>query len=212
MAIESEIVNGTTIIIQEQIDPSWLIASGIALITLVGIILASRQTKKSNELLERELKIRLRPFFTLTKTQSSLQNHANGNRLRLYYTIMNTGPVPARKIVLRTFGSNNTEINDIVKDVDKKNPYTEIGTIPQGQTKDRFVDILANKEDKTIHTNWIIWLEYQYLDVKEKCVIVFPDITAGQQPVLHNWFLNEDVVEAEKRRDDERDGKISAKV
>ena len=100
------------------------------------------------------------------------------------------------------------EINSIVKELDDiKNSYP-IGTIQQGESIELFEDIPWKKEKST--TNWIVWLEYEYFDVKEKYVRVFVNFGSGQEPVPDKWFIHDDVIEAEKRRDDERAGKISA--
>lgn len=65
MDIVSSIINSTkgmtiNITLQQQ-DTSWIIALSIALITLGGIIWSNLQTRKSNKLLETDLKNRLKP-------------------------------------------------------------------------------------------------------------------------------------------------------
>lgn len=220
METTTHILNGTINQIINTDDPTLtaIIAGAslaVAVITFIGIVWTSKLTRKSNqelkrsnELLEKELKNRLRPQFEFIKTQSSLQSNTGNWKVRLYYTIKNSGTVTARKIIRRSIESRNTEINNIVKEWDSiKNTTYDVGTIPQNESVDLFEDIPWDADKQT--TNWIIWLEYEYFDIKEKCVIVFPNFGGGQQPVPHRWFIHDDVVEAEKRRDDERAGNIS---
>ncbi|MGQ0639105.1 MAG: hypothetical protein ACT4N1_07145, partial [Nitrososphaerota archaeon] len=144
------------------------------------------ETRKSNILIEKELKTRLRPQLEFVKTKSSLQGREGDYHVRLYYTIKNSGIVTARKITRRSFESNNVEINNIVKEWDgiKNNSYP-IGTIQQGESIELFEDI-SWKEGKST-TNWIIWLEYEYFDVKEKynsiCKFWFRTRTRSSQMV-----------------------------
>lgn len=209
-------INGTMMIMAES-DPNLVYGTwALVIVTLIGIIMTAiytqkslNQTKLSNELLKTELKTRLRPLFQLHNTKSELSGPNGDRRVRLRYTIKNIGTVDARKITLRSFESKNTEINNIVKEWnDIKDSSFPLGTIQINGEVNHFDDV--SWPDGQGVTNWIIWMEYEYFSVKEKCVIVFPGFTGGREPVPFTWFVHEDVVEAEKRRDDERSGNISA--
>jgi len=213
--IPIQIPNGTNQVIIQVGDPNtvWLVVATliIAGVTFFGILLSNKRTRESIELSEKELKSRMIPLLQFENTNANLTTHKEQRIVRLTAVLRNAGIVPARKIIYRAFESNNTKINDIVKEGDKiKNSHMEIGTIQQGGSRDFLNDIAWNPPDRA-YTNWIVWFEYSYLDVpKEKIVVVFENITGGLHPVPHKWYVHDDVIEAEKRRDDERAGKISA--
>jgi len=55
---------------------------------------------------------------------------------------------------------------------------------------------------------YVVWIEYEYFDIKEKSVIVFPSFGGGQSPVNFKWFAHQDVIEAEQEWKDIKSGKI----
>lgn len=202
----------------------------VAIATIIGIIITTVLTKKSlsltrvslettkdelveirraNALAEQQLRITQKPKLELIKSQSSLQGRENDYHLKLFYTIKNSGTVPMRKIVRWSFPSNNNEIIHIIKDWNSvKNQYHKLGTIRHGDS----LELMEKMPlvEKRGGSNWIVCFEYEYLSTKEKTVIVFPNISAGQEPVPNRIIPNEDIIEAEKRLDDERAGNISA--
>ena len=216
MDILLQIVNATTTIPPSDPNTVNLVYAtwAIAIATIIGIGVAAwltrrslKETKRSNELLEKELKARMIPLLQFDKTMSGLIR--DDTIVRFTAVLKNTGQVPARKIIYRGYKSNNSSIYYIVKEWDSiKNISNEIGTIQQSGQVDFLNDIPWEKNEA--RTNWIIWFEYSYLDnQKEKAVVVF-DMTGGLDYVPHRWYVHDDVIEAEKRRDDERAGKISA--
>ena len=130
MAIET-VVNGTTIIINEQTDYSWFIALAIALITLGGIIWSNLQTRKSNNLLEYEIKSKIRPWIVLDETKPR-QIVFNDNSVRYYeewsvnptkfsseikeviisMLVKNSGTIPAREFETRVISGHSVITKD----------------------------------------------------------------------------------------------------
>src|SRR3989338_2313165 len=206
-------INGTMSIITES-DPSLVYGTwALVLVTLLGIWVTYRYTKKSlnetkisNELLATELKNRLRPLFQIHSTKSTLQGEFGKRIVRLFYTLKNTGTVDARKITLRGFELNNVDINNIVKEWDTiKNSYLPLGTIQIDGEVSHFHEIPWPDGQGT--TNYVVWMEYEYFDIKEKSIIVFPNFGGGQAPVNYRWFVHQDVVEAEQEWNNIKSGK-----
>jgi hypothetical protein len=161
VAIET-VVNGTTIIINEQSDPSWLIYLAIALITLVGIIWTNLQTKKSNELLEYEIHSKIRPWIVLSETKPR-QIVFSDNSVRYYeewsvnptkfpseikeiiisMLVKNSGTVPARQFEKRVGSSHNI----LTKDSFAKIPPDELSST-----------LMPNQEQRVgWHIPWNDW-------------------------------------------------------
>ena len=161
MAIES-IVNGTTIIINEQTDPSWLIYLAIALITLGGIVWSNLQTRKSNKLLEYEINSKIRPWVVLSETKPR-QVVFNDNSVRYYeewsanptkfpseikemivsMLVKNSGTIPARQFE-KIVGSSH---NILTKDLFAKIPPDELSST-----------LMPNQEQRVNwHIPWKDW-------------------------------------------------------
>lgn len=207
-------INGTISSITGS-DPSLVYGTwALVIVTLLGIWVTYRYTKKSlnetkisNDLLKTELKTRLRPLFQIHNTSSKIDGEHGKRRLRLCYTLKNAGTVDARKITLRGFKSNNGDISNIVKEWGSiENSYLPIGTIQVDGTLDQIHEIPWIEGDSVI--TYIVWIEYEYFDIKEKSVIVFPSFGGGQSTVNFKWFAHQDVIEAEQEWKDTKSGKI----
>lgn len=222
------ITNGTVVL---QNDPTLVYGTwALVIITLFGIIITAILTKKSlnltqdslqvtrdhvdairysNELAEKQLKHTLKPKLELIKTKSSLQGKPENFVVRVYCTIKNSGNVDIKNMNRIVFESNNHELRHLLQEYQNyKKSIRSIGTIPQNQNKDFFDDIPWKSGQQK--TNWIIWLEYEYLNVKENAVIIFQNLSAGMEPIPYQWKNNENVVEAEKERNDLMSGKTGA--
>jgi len=180
MAIESQIVNGTTIIIQEQVDYSWLgivIASIVAIIALMGIILTNRRTresneelKKSNEILTIELRERYRPQLLLDNCviqyESDETNYAN-----FTCKISNVGKIALREIKLaNNISTRKLQLNELInkeKDIWKvvrEYDATLNPGIAMADYKIRFHE--DNKKEI-----WItIWFSFKFLDNTDELI------------------------------------------
>ena len=172
MAVET-IVNGTTIIINEQISYDWIgiiIASVIALITLIGIILTNQSTKESNDALKKsndlvmlELINKFEP--KLLFVDFKVKDEPNNVNVKFSCTIKNKGETTLQNVVMYTQAiTGGPELKDIlakekkIKDILTKktpsfSPTTEISDFEIPFKRD-------NQKDIRI----IMWFEFVHMN------------------------------------------------
>jgi len=216
VAIET-VVNGTTIIINEQTDPSWLIYLAIALITLGGIVWSNLQTrrslaetKKSNKLFEMELENKLRPHLQFSHAETSYVNNPEPH-LILRVKLKNAGNVPARKVNLYYKETNNEETIHLIKEKDEiRKRGVPLGTI-QENFETRYVDISIPWKDRQ-EAKIVCWIEYSYFKKSNEIKVAVFRVQQGMVKVPHIWHLEEDILEAKKEWEDIKSGKRGAPI
>jgi len=181
VVIETQIVNGTSIIIQEQIDYSWLgivIASIIALITLIGIILTNQrmkesndELKKSNELVMLELKHKFEPNLGF----SNLGIQYKTDKITADFTcdIKNDGKIAIDEFTIYASVVNKKptprSIIDKETEIKTENNKDYRGTFPVGvQTHDFKVTF---KESNHENIFIIMWFEFEIMNEKQEIII-----------------------------------------
>lgn len=214
-----EITNGTihAIVQQTQDSPFTIILAlstlGLAIVTGIGLwrtlvatsrsnnqlIISNNLTQQSNNLLETELKNKMRPLFELTQFRT-YYNNVNTSNLVCRSTIIlkNSGTVPARKIVAYHGETGSERIEDIVREKDRIwNQGVPIGTIQQNGHHEFLIDIKWEPREKP-STKFVIWFDYVYLDKKEEALI-WCELTGGMNSIPHKWYVYDDIKEAEER-------------
>ena len=187
------------------------VASGIALITLYGVLSTTKITRESNKLLRTDLEARIRPLFEFERIYASLHTSGDKYEVRLSVTIKNVGIVPARKIIAHMKETNNKKINDIILEKDAiRKTSLEIGTIPN-DGHSAYTHTLPWTKDKQ-RTNFVMWFDYIYLNNQKDSFMVVFDVTPGSHIVNYVWFSKEDIEEAEKHRNDLMQGIGGASV
>jgi len=228
MAIPVQIINGTFSIVEQPPHDSLftiilaLSTLGLAIITGIGLWkthkstrnsnselqISNKLTRESNEILKIELRSKMRPLLAFVRTQASVQGNDREIKVRLILTMANSGTVPARKIYAYYSETNNDKIEYLIKEKEGiRNRGFPIGTIQQGGHYDFFIDIPWTHDKQS--TKLVMWLEYRYLDQKDEAVVLF-HVVGGAEPVPHQWYVKDDIVEAENEWNDIKSGKRSA--
>ncbi len=196
------------------IDPNVVISSIAIIVAIGGIIMtgiltrnSNKLTQQSNELLEIELKSKLRPMFKLIFNLVSPQH--NEHLITFDVDIKNYGTVPARKIITKSNKTNNTHLIEITKENDELTTSFPIGTI-QNEGSVRFVREIEKTEQ--IPMCYFIWFEYYYLDKKEETVVLCTINQKNWADVQQKWFIQEDIDEARQEWNNIRTGKRSASI
>lgn len=203
-------INETAITVQTVTDPNLVYGTWVLVIaTIIGIMVTAiytkrslNETKKSNILLEIELKSKLRPMFQLT--DYNLTPQLNKNRIIFRANIKNYGTVPARKIIARYDRTNNKKLIDFMKEKDKLMRSFSIGTI-QNEGLQGFEQFIEITEQSPMY--YFIWLEYHYLDKKEESVVLCTINKNDWDNVKQEWFIQEDIDEARQEWEDIKSGK-----
>lgn len=168
MSIETQIINGTTIMIKESVDYNWIgivIASIVAIITLCGIILTNRRMKESNKILKQDLVSKVRPQWEFVDINDQLNKDPLNPSLT--FAVENVGLTAINKMeILGTeyyytsdqpfniekFLSNPPNIHTLFKSpaaILHREKTKILEYIPTGNASD--VDI-------------ILWVKYEFLD------------------------------------------------
>ena len=206
MTIETQIVNGTTIIINEQTDPILGVTIVIALITLFGIILSSILTIKSNNLLHTEIENKFRPFFILEGFNVTIKNDT---KIVLRVVLKNYGTVPARKIIVYRTKVLNEKLIELCKEKDRLNEYIEFGTLQHNGTH-YFEEFIEYEKGTSNDIFFLIWFQYQYFKKHEESSVLCRINSSDLNNVKQSWFIQEDIDEARNEWNNFKSGNTSA--
>lgn len=170
---------------------SWLTRS-----SLIETRTSNELTQKSNEILDLDLKMRMRPILQFIKFKSTLTNSQGKLEVNLFMTLKNTGNVPARKITACYKETNNERIEDLVREKEEtRRKSISVGTILNDGQQDFSITIPWESGKST--TKFVILLEYTYLDKKEEA-LVFCHVAGGWDLIPHKWYIEDDIKEAEE--------------
>lgn len=210
--IPIQIINGTKEIIistTDSVSSFWLPLFLVAVTSIIAIITfyynrkLYDENKQSNELLRTELKAKLKPLLRFTKSSTNLIKENENYKIEFHVIMQNIGEVPMRKIRLIDWKSKNKEICHLVKEK-KTNTYLSVDTLQQGANHEFMFPIHWDKDESEAF--YVLWFEYVFLKTEERIVAVFK-ITAGRENLEHSWFVEDDILEAEKEWQDEKSGK-----
>lgn len=170
---------------------SWLTRS-----SLIETRKSNKLTQKSNEILDLDLKMRMRPILQFIKFRSTLTGLQGKQEVNLIMNLKNTGTVPARKITVHYKETSNERIEDLVREkeeIRKKSVF--VGTILNDGQQEFGITIQWKYGGSS--TKFVMLLEYTYLDKKEEA-LVFCHVSGGWDQIPHNWYIEEDIKEAEE--------------
>ncbi len=198
--------------------PSLIAQASLVVVTaiLVGITLwsswkTSKHTETQLELTQKELRAKMKPLLEFEDTKTFMKKASDKPFVMYRCKIKNSGVVPARKITVHVRESNNDQIAHLVKErKDFFQTSRPIGTIQPSGHIDFSHDVLWEDGKKT--TKLVIWFEYSFLENEKEESIAVLFIKPGLTTVRHLWYVNQDIEEATKRWNDEKEGKISAGV
>ena len=175
VAIEPQIVNGTTIIIQQEdsLISIILAVSALCLVIITAVSLwktnertreSNKELKKSNELLTLELRQKFEPRFGFENCSIQYEN-TNTNSATFSCHVTNVGNVSVQNFQTRYFISDKklslTKLLEIENKIEKT-MERHGGTFPLGTHLKNFKIQFEYERKENL---WIIiWMTYEYLD------------------------------------------------
>jgi len=126
-----------------------IIASVAVLITFVGILLADKRTRESNELTRMELNSRLRPWIKIEDITQEFVQFKNGNTISWGKWTDNVSKYPVPKIVV--YGGHIENVGLIptkeamLFSIEQKNQFTKKDLVGRTQKDKEFVLMPSEK-------------------------------------------------------------------
>ena len=194
-----QIQNGTHQIIVQVSDPNtiWLViaTSIIAGVTFFGILLSNKRTRESNERAEIEFKVRMKPIFVFVNPKVFWSGAEPNVKARMGFTclIRNDGVLSARKINVKIIQTNNTKIEDVIKEFPSNLRSIQINPIPRNHTEPfNYVKIESSKG-----IYFALWFDYVYFnEIRDQTLALIP-LTVDQD-IIPIWYDYDDIRERMK--------------
>ena len=208
-----QIPNGTHQVIVQVSDPNTillvLVTIGLAVVTGILAGITYKGNRDSNYLLRLDIKNRMKPLLVIEKVTTGEIPNLGGDGLSYFHIIIkNEGMVTARKIKMKIMPTNNSDIENLVKELKPENGGIQLGTLTKNG-KTTFFRVIEKQGNNHI----ALWFDFTYLKKESErtvAIIHFTPNNVPQEYSLPTWYDQEDIEEAEKRHKDTMGGKISA--
>lgn len=218
LGIETQIINGTINQVV-QTDDFWVSLAlvlgtlAVAGITLWGVWTTNKRTresneqlKKSNELLEMELRSKFRPVFFFKNFK--VARYASG-KITIHTDLFYYGDVPIRKVITYSQRTNNEKLIHILKEKNDLRTSMPRGTI-QSKAYIPFEEVISYANDEQQELRYFIWFEFSVFNKKEESVCLLRIDPSNLDNVKQDWFIQEDIDEARQEIEDINSGRRSA--